>query len=218
MRSASRISRCAITSGLLSLAAAASLLGSRCAAADTGSPTELEQRQAFFEQQILPVLIDRCYRCHSAEQTEPAGGLRVDTRQEIRRGGHSGPAVVPGDVEGSLLMSAIQHDILEMPPDEKLDDEVIASFRQWIADGAHDSREDESAATNTNTMLTDTMLTEDVDSSRQSPQTAAALTAGEFAECSARSLFSPVGPVWLVPAAPGLCWTHSVAGALFMCP
>ena len=59
----------------------------------------------FFEKKVRPVLVNRCYACHSAA-TKPAGGLRVDDRNGLLNGGDSGPAVVPGDPEGSLLLCA----------------------------------------------------------------------------------------------------------------
>ncbi|MBX5495284.1 MAG: hypothetical protein IRZ15_08100, partial [Bryobacteraceae bacterium] len=64
-----------------------------------GSPEQIE----FFEKKVRPVLVNKCYACHSAE-TKPAGGLRVDDRNGLLRGGESGPAVVPGNpAQGTLL-------------------------------------------------------------------------------------------------------------------
>lgn len=97
----------------------------------------------FFEDKIEPILIDHCYRCHSEETDDPAGGFLIDSKQGIRRGGETGPAVVPEDVDESLLISAIEYRDLEMPPDEKLDDDVIADFKQWILMGAPDPRSDD---------------------------------------------------------------------------
>ncbi|HIK91350.1 MAG TPA: hypothetical protein EYG03_05105, partial [Planctomycetes bacterium] len=95
----------------------------------------------FFEQKIRPVLVDYCYKCHSSEADEAAGGLLMDSSAGMRRGGETGPAVVPKDLEESLLLSAIEYRDLEMPPDEKLDDEIIADFRRWIRMGASDPRD-----------------------------------------------------------------------------
>ncbi len=78
-----------------------------------------------------------------AEKIE--GGLRLDTRQATRAGGDTGPAVVPGDVAKSLLVAAVRHDGLEMPPDEKLNPSEIATLEQWIRQGAPDPREDAGA-------------------------------------------------------------------------
>lgn len=99
----------------------------------------------FFEKKIRPVLLAKCYSCHSAEAGEAEGGLRLDTREGIRRGGDAGPAVVPGNAAESLLLQAIRYqEGLEMPPDERLDRGVIEDFSKWIAMGAPDPREGES--------------------------------------------------------------------------
>ena len=95
----------------------------------------------FFERNIRPVLVRHCYECHSSLVKEPKGGLLLDSRAAIRRGGESGAAAVPGNVADSLLISALQHDSLEMPPDKKLPDEVIQDFVKWIEMGAPDPRD-----------------------------------------------------------------------------
>ena len=95
----------------------------------------------FFEKKIRPVLIEHCYKCHSAAAGKAEGGLALDTRRAMRAGGSSGPAVVPSDEEKSLILAAIRHDGLAMPPDRKLPPDVIADFERWIADGAADPRE-----------------------------------------------------------------------------
>jgi uncharacterized membrane protein len=64
----------------------------------------------FFESKIRPVLTQRCYACHSAQAKEVKGGLLLDTRDGLRKGGESGVAVVPGDVGESLLIQAIKHE------------------------------------------------------------------------------------------------------------
>jgi hypothetical protein len=105
---------------------------------------------AFFENKIRPVLVEHCYSCHSPEAKKIKGGLLLDTREGIRRGGDTGSAVVPGDVSQSLLMAAIRHeDDLEMPPKKKLPAEVIADFEKWIAMGAPDPREGKAGAVTT---------------------------------------------------------------------
>lgn len=91
-----------------------------------------------FELRIRPVLVGVCGRCHVG--AEPAGGLRLDSREALLAGGSRGPAVVPGRPEESLLLSAIkqQAEGLSMPPEENapLDQETVAAFEQWIAAGA----------------------------------------------------------------------------------
>ncbi|MCB9940060.1 MAG: DUF1553 domain-containing protein [Planctomycetaceae bacterium] len=101
------------------------------------------QQLEFFEAKIRPVLIEHCYQCHAADAKNVRGGLLLDTRAGIRRGGESGPAVVPNDIEESLLLSALRHDSFEMPPDRKLADSIIADFEKWISMGAPDPRDGE---------------------------------------------------------------------------
>ncbi|NOY00539.1 MAG: DUF1549 domain-containing protein, partial [Verrucomicrobia bacterium] len=101
-----------------------------------------QQQRVFFEKKIRPVLVDHCYKCHSEKAEEVEGGLLLDTREGIRKGGDTGRAVVPNRISESLLMNAIQHGDFEMPPDKKrLPDEVIANFSKWIKMGAPDPRE-----------------------------------------------------------------------------
>ena len=105
----------------------------------------------FFEQKIRPILVDRCYSCHSANAAAKKnlkGGLLLDTRDTLRMGGESGPAIIPGKPRESLLIAAIRHESLEMPPKEKLSAQVIADFEKWVQIGAPDPR-DELVATTT---------------------------------------------------------------------
>ena len=97
---------------------------------------------AFFEKKIRPVLVENCYKCHSASSVKVKGELLLDTREGIRKGGESGHAVVPKNLDESLLIAAIRYgdEDLEMPPKEKLPDSVIADFEKWIRDGAVDPR------------------------------------------------------------------------------
>ena len=94
----------------------------------------------FFESKIRPVLVQHCYECHAADSKMLRGGLLVDSRQGLIEGGESGPAVVPGEPEESLLMSALRHDGFEMPPQQKLSQVIIDDFEKWIRDGAEDPR------------------------------------------------------------------------------
>ena len=94
----------------------------------------------FFEKRIRPVLAEHCYECHAAGKKRQ-GGLLLDTRAGIRRGGDSGEAVVPGKPADSLLLSALQYDSFEMPPKGRLPKQVIADFEKWIRLGAPDPRE-----------------------------------------------------------------------------
>ena len=93
-----------------------------------------------FEKKIRPALIRYCYECHAADSSDIGGELLLDSPMALLRGGETGPAVVPGKPRDSLLQRAIEYRDLEMPPDEKMPDEVIAAFRRWIALGAPDPR------------------------------------------------------------------------------
>ena len=99
-----------------------------------------------FENEIRPLLVQRCYSCHSASAKQLKSGLRVDFREGIRSGGDRGPAVVPGDPAGSLLLRAVNgtEPGLSMPPDETLSTLEIQSLAQWIRTGARDPREEPS--------------------------------------------------------------------------
>ena len=101
---------------------------------------------AFFEKKIRPVLVQHCYKCHAADSKNVRGGLLLDTRAGIRKGGDSGPAVVPNKVDESLLIESLRYDGYEMPPSGKLADDVIADFEKWVQMGAPDPRDGESHA------------------------------------------------------------------------
>lgn len=95
----------------------------------------------FFEKKIRPVLVANCYQCHSASSKEVKGELRLDTRALVLKGGESGPALVKGKPAESLLIQALKHENgMEMPPNQKLPDEVIADFEKWVLLGAPDPR------------------------------------------------------------------------------
>jgi len=96
----------------------------------------------FFEKKIRPVLATNCYACHSSKLKSPMGGLVLDTKSGLLRGGDSGPVIVPGKPAESLLLRAMRYNdpMLKMPPTSKLPDAAIADFEQWISAGASDPR------------------------------------------------------------------------------
>jgi hypothetical protein len=103
----------------------------------------------FFESKIRPALVENCYSCHSAQAAKKKGGLVLDTKAGALKGGDTGPAVVPGKPDQSLLLAAVaQGGDLKMPPKKRLPDAVIADFRHWIEMGAPDPR-DKAAAVKT---------------------------------------------------------------------
>ena len=97
----------------------------------------------FFEKNIRPVLVESCYKCHSESQ-KVKGGLTLDTKQGTLFGGESGhPGVTPGNLAESSIYEAItwKNDDMQMPPKQRLPDDVIANFKKWIEMGAPDPRE-----------------------------------------------------------------------------
>lgn len=98
----------------------------------------------FFETKIRPVLVSKCYPCHSPQAEKIKGDFLLATRDGIRKGGASGrDAVIPGDIEGSQLIEAIryQNEKLQMPPQGQLAESVIADFEKWVGMGAPDPRD-----------------------------------------------------------------------------
>jgi len=96
----------------------------------------------FFESKIRPVLASACYDCHGAEKQK--AGLRLDSREALLNGGESGPAIVPGDAEKSLLFQTIAgtHAELKMPKNaDPLSATAVAAFREWMQMGAPDPRD-----------------------------------------------------------------------------
>lgn len=98
---------------------------------------------AFFEKQVRPILVEHCYECHA--EVNSKGGLLLDTRQGWETGGDSGPAILPGNPDDSLLIRAIQYrdPDLAMPPKKKggrLTDAQIALLEEWVRMGAPDPR------------------------------------------------------------------------------
>ena len=106
-------------------------------AAARGPTPRADEAVEFFEKKVRPILVSNCYTCHSAS-TNTKGGLRVDDRNGVLLGGNSGPAVVPGNPEESLLLLAVRHDegSPQMPPKKRLSAEQIADLTKWIQDGA----------------------------------------------------------------------------------
>ena len=90
----------------------------------------------FFEERVRPLLVKRCHECH-VDKTEPEGGLRLDSRERLLKGGDTGPAIVPGKPKSSLLINAINHgELFQMPPKTKLLAEEIATLTKWVEMGA----------------------------------------------------------------------------------
>ena len=101
------------------------------------------KKLAFFEKEIRPLLAEHCLKCHSAAKGEDKGGLVLDSQSGWMDGGDSGPALVPGKIEESLLIEAVEQtdSDFSMPPKYKLSENEIQSLKKWVAMGAPDPRD-----------------------------------------------------------------------------
>jgi len=125
-----RIAEALILGGLLCLAV---IVGEVRSAEPGFTPEDVE----FFEKRVRPVLVQRCYECHSQQTGKQRGGLTLDDRDAILTGGDSGPAVVPREVDKSLLVEAVRYsaDGQQMPPTGKLPQAEIDLLVEWVARG-----------------------------------------------------------------------------------
>ncbi|HEY2785344.1 MAG TPA: PSD1 and planctomycete cytochrome C domain-containing protein [Fimbriiglobus sp.] len=121
-------------------------------AEDPSKPAELAKSDVtFFETYIRPVLVERCYECHSTNAKKVRGKLLLDSKAGLAKGGESGTVIVPGDVEKSRLILALRwtDPDLTMPPKEKLSAKQIEKFEAWIKMGAPDPRVESATASKT---------------------------------------------------------------------
>ncbi|HKI21433.1 MAG TPA: DUF1549 domain-containing protein, partial [Isosphaeraceae bacterium] len=113
-------------------------VGASMARAQATARGEDREGIEFYEKAIRPMLTDRCFQCHGVTVKNPKGGLVLETREGMVKGGGSGPAIVPGDPEASLLIQAIRYadEELRMPPRRRLAPEDVAAFEAWVKRGA----------------------------------------------------------------------------------
>ena len=133
--------------------------GSAGALAQSAEPPAAGQ-VSFFENRIRPVLAENCYRCHSISEGKSKGGLTLDTRDGWQKGGETGPAIIPGQPDDSLLIKAVRYHDSEtaMPPkDGKLPDQIIADLEEWVRMGAPDPRIAAPAAAKAGGPMTESM-------------------------------------------------------------
>jgi hypothetical protein len=141
----------AVCVGVCSIALAGSALpqAARSAASPAAAspaaavPQTLTKDQVdFFEGKIRPILAERCYKCHSPSSGTSRSALELDWKGGWERGGSYGPAIVPGNPEKSLLISAVRYtdDSLQMPPDGKLSASQVNDLVAWVRMGAPDPR------------------------------------------------------------------------------
>ena len=100
-----------------------------------------EEQLSFFESEVLPLLQEKCFACHS-HATELSGNLALDFASGLRMGGDRGPAIQAGKPDESLLIRVVEgkEDGLKMPPEETLSAEQIGVLRKWIEQGSPDPR------------------------------------------------------------------------------
>lgn len=109
---------------------------STCQCAFSGEPLGADQ-YVHFERKIRPLLARHCFSCHSSEAKTLHGGLRLDSSEGINRGGDSGPLLIPGEVNQSLLIETVQYEgPIQMPPGGKLQQHEIAELQLWVSHGA----------------------------------------------------------------------------------
>ena len=113
-----------------------------CAALSSAAAVELlsSTERQFFENKIRPALVKHCYECHAADAKEIGGKLLLDARQGLLTGGESGPALIPGKPNESLLIQSLRYEDTEMPPEQPLPPAVIRDFVKWVEMGAPDPR------------------------------------------------------------------------------
>lgn len=123
---------------LACLVLSTTILNSSSCAGDTSA-----QQVEFFEKHIRPLLAARCYSCHAVKTGKAEGDLTLDSRRGWQNGGENGPAIVPGDVAGSLLIAAVRYedDGMQMPPDKALPAEAVVLLERWVKMGAPDPRD-----------------------------------------------------------------------------
>ena len=117
-----------VTRSLIAALVVAGILDASIAAEPSAEDIE------FFEKQVRPILVQTCYKCHGEKKQE--GGLRLDSRSDLLKGGDNGAAVEPGKPDESLLVEVIGYaGDIKMPPKGKLPAEQVAALKEWVKRG-----------------------------------------------------------------------------------
>ncbi len=103
-------------------------------AAEATPPAPSPEQVKFFETNVRPLLANHCFKCHGTDKQN--GELRLDSRSAMLQGGDSGPAIVPGKPEESLLIEAVKYESFEMPPAGQLEESAVDVLTRWVAMGA----------------------------------------------------------------------------------
>lgn len=119
---------------------AAFLVGLPAALLSADNPTAADLD--FFEKKVRPILIERCYECHSAESGKTKGSLAVDSKASLLQGGDTGPGLIAGNPDKSLIIEAIRYKNrdMQMPPKSALPAAEIKVLEEWVQRGAPDPR------------------------------------------------------------------------------
>ncbi|MDP1587077.1 MAG: DUF1549 domain-containing protein, partial [Prosthecobacter sp.] len=110
--------------------------------ASAAAPAD-DSQIAFFEKTIRPILINRCYECHSVESGKSKGGLQLDSREALLKGGDNGPALIAGNPDKSRIIESVRYhnQDLQMPPKGALPSAEVKALEAWVKMGAPDPRE-----------------------------------------------------------------------------
>ncbi|CAN5162716.1 hypothetical protein BH11PLA2_BH11PLA2_33300 [soil metagenome] len=105
-------------------------------AVSAAEPTK--EQAEFFENKVRPILVEKCYSCHSEQAKKNKGGLTLDSREAMLTGGDNGEAIVPGSPDKSKLIEAVKYknENLQMPPKKQLPDAEVEVLSKWVAMGA----------------------------------------------------------------------------------
>jgi hypothetical protein len=141
--------------GLTSLGVVALLASVAGAAPKPHDPPPSKEGAEYFEKKIRPILVRYCYECHSGDPKKAKSNFVLDTREGLRKGGQSGAVIAPRNPDESLLIEAVQYMGLEMPPKEKLPDELIEELVKWVEMGAPDPRTGKAARSRNKIDLTE---------------------------------------------------------------
>jgi mono/diheme cytochrome c family protein len=93
-----------------------------------------DDAEKIFQDSVRPLFARKCFDCHSAKAEELKGNLKLESVEDVFKGGDQGPAVIAGDIKNSLLLRAIryQEDDYQMPPSGRLSDEDITLVEKWV--------------------------------------------------------------------------------------
>jgi len=98
------------------------------------APARGDDAAQLFDKTVRPLFERKCFECHSSKADELKGNLKLETMEQVLKGGATGPAVIAGDALNSFLLRAIryQEDDFQMPPSGRLPDEDIALVEAWV--------------------------------------------------------------------------------------